>query len=353
MLGVSWPQMRAAIDAPLAGLGALIAAFTAAYFVSTASSGPLSNRLGTARLASLSAFTAGVGLVALASVTSWPLTVAGALLLGLGSGAVDAGINAYVALAGGVRSMGVLHASWAVGAAVGPALVGAGEAAGSWRLSYLVAAVAYAAIALALLTLAPVARVARATEAREAPRSGRRAHVAIGAAMFFVYVGLESAVGQWAFVDLAELRGITAVAAGWGVSLFFAALAAGRVALGVGGHRVPLRLELDASVALTLAGAAGYWLLPAPLAALVALPLLGLGLSVFIPVLLALTPERMGREATANAVGVQFAAGTVGGGGIPAALGAAMQGVAMPVLGAAATLLAGALAALHAVARGR
>ena len=49
-LGVAWPHMRDSLHAPLAGLGLLLAAFTAAYFVASVTSGPLGARLGTAIL---------------------------------------------------------------------------------------------------------------------------------------------------------------------------------------------------------------------------------------------------------------------------------------------------------------
>ena len=39
-VGVAWPHMRASLGAPLASLGLLLAAWTIAYFVASASSGP-------------------------------------------------------------------------------------------------------------------------------------------------------------------------------------------------------------------------------------------------------------------------------------------------------------------------
>ena len=58
-VGVAWPQMRASLGAPLAGLGLLLAAYTAAYFVASAGSGFLGARLGTGAL-----LAAGCGLAA-------------------------------------------------------------------------------------------------------------------------------------------------------------------------------------------------------------------------------------------------------------------------------------------------
>jgi fucose permease len=169
--------------------------------------------------------------------------------------------------------------------------------------------------------------------------------------MFFVYVGLEGGTGQWAFVDLAETRGLAPAVAGAAVTLYWAALAGGRFALGIAGDRVRAERLLDGSVALALAAAAGYLALPPAWAALLALPLLSLGLSVFFPVLLSFTPARVGAAATAHAVGIQFAAGTLGGGLFPALMGLAIQSFGAPALGVCAVVLAAALAALHAFAR--
>jgi hypothetical protein len=47
MLGIAWPSMRASLEAPFAGLGALLAAMTVAQFAASAASGLLRERLGT------------------------------------------------------------------------------------------------------------------------------------------------------------------------------------------------------------------------------------------------------------------------------------------------------------------
>src|SRR5438094_9214855 len=49
-LGVAWPYMRASFGAPLAGLGLVLATFTIACFLASATSGPLTGRLGTSGL---------------------------------------------------------------------------------------------------------------------------------------------------------------------------------------------------------------------------------------------------------------------------------------------------------------
>ena len=67
--------------------------------------------------------------------TVWPWFVLGALLHGLGSGAIDAGLNHYVATRLPARHMNWLHASYSVGAMLGPVVMTASiTLADSWRL---------------------------------------------------------------------------------------------------------------------------------------------------------------------------------------------------------------------------
>ena len=93
--------------------------------------------------------------------------------------------------------------------------------------------------------------------------------------------------------------------------------------------------------------AIAFWLLPPPVAALVALPCIGASLSVFVPLLLYLTPRRVGRAAAPRAIGYQVAAGMIGGAVLPAGIGVVMQSSGVASLGLCLSALAVALGGLH------
>jgi MFS family permease len=152
-IGVAWPHMRASLGAPLAGLGLLLAAWTIAYFVASASTGPGTARFGTSLLLVAGCVLAGAGALGLALSSRWWMIPLAAFLLGGGSGLIDAAVNAHVSLNRGVRYMGWLHASWAVGAALGPqAIVVSLAATGSWRAAFAAMAVTFLSIGLAAAT---------------------------------------------------------------------------------------------------------------------------------------------------------------------------------------------------------
>lgn len=80
---------------------------------------------------------------------------------------------------------------------------------------------------------------------------------------------------------------------------------------------------------------------------------LGLSLAAVFPVLVAVTPERLGVHRAARALGLQIAASSIGGIAMSAALGIGAQAWGADALGWMFVLSAAALAALHVVALGR
>jgi len=153
------------------------------------------------------------------------------------------------------------------------------------------------------------------------------------------------------YTQLTLGRSVAAAVAGWGATLFWAGLAGGRVALGIGGNRFEAMRLLDVGIAISLLSTLLYWLGPPLVSTFVALPLLGFAVSVIFPVLLSLTPARVGTSLTGIAVGLGLAAGTVGGGALPAAIGLILQGVGLFTLGPVMSVMAAALLVLHAVSR--
>src|SRR5918994_912686 len=84
-----------------------------------------------------------VFVVALAGVVatapSWEVLVAASLLIGAAGGALDAVINAHVALHHGVGRLGLLHAAYGAGATLAPiALAVLVSNGASWRAAYVI-----------------------------------------------------------------------------------------------------------------------------------------------------------------------------------------------------------------------
>jgi fucose permease len=354
-IGVAWPAMRSSFAAPLAGLGLLLAGVTIAYFLGSAISGPLGARVGGMTLLIVGCALAGLGELALSVAWQWWLVPVFGVFVGSGSGLIDASVNTRVSLHRGIRYMGWLHASWAVGAAFGPQLVSGSLAlTGSWRPAFATAGLAFLACALLASTQRrqwSTARDANQSTLEERRVAGYRGATVVLAGLLLLGAALEATTGDWSYSQLTLGRGIGFAIASLGASLFWAGLAAGRMALGVLGHRLPPARLLDLSILSCVLAAGLFWLFPAAIAAVVALPALGLGVSLLYPLVLSLTPARVGTEMTGHSVGYGLAVGTIGGGALPAGVGVILQSAGLWTLGPILFVMAVVLLLLHLLSR--
>ena len=349
--------MRASFGAPLAGLGLLLAAITAGYFVGSASNGPLTARSSGIALLIGGCVAAGVGALGLSAVVRWWMVPICGIVVGAGSGLIDASVNAQVSLRRGVGYMGWLHASWALGAAIAPQVVVASLAlTGSWRAAFAVVGLSFCLCAILAFAqrsdwnVMPSSGLATAASFEVPASRYRRATLQL-AALFLLGAGLEATTGNWSYSQLTLGRGMTLSIASLGASLFWAGLAGGRVALGIMGNRLAPTVVLDISMATCVVGTAGFWLVPGIAAALIALPLIGLAVSLVYPLLLSLTPGRVGAAMTGHTIGYGLAAGTLGGGLVPASIGIVLQNLGLWTLGPALTLVSSALLLVHLLSR--
>jgi fucose permease len=344
VLGLLWPSIRLSLGQPVGALGILLGPGIAASVISSAVTGRL--RVPAGSLVAAGTLLIALALAAEALAPSMWVMVAGTVVFGIGFGALDTALNAHAARHFGARDINWMHASYGLGATLGPLLVTALLSAGrSWRQIY-------GAMALALVVLAAVHALARrgwqapaaATGPRPADPSAPPA-AALGALIFTaVETGIESGAGIWGYLFLTAGRGLPPAAAGGAVAAYWAMMCAGRVALGpLAERRGPARV-LTAAVTGVPLGAA-LMTLPGPGALAVAgLMLLGLAAAPVFPLFTLTT-------GTTRMVSLQVAASAVGGAALPAGLGL-LIGAAGPRLLAPSLLALGlAMAGLYAFGR--
>jgi fucose permease len=357
LLGVAWPSIRGSFGLPLEAVGALLVTFTAGYLLSSSGSGYLLARMSVGSLLALSSVATATSLLGYALAPSWWLMIALGCLLGLGAGAIDAGLNTYVATHHGARTLNWLHACFGVGATLGP-LIMTGVLGGglAWQTGYAIVGVAQMLLALCFgLTRGWWAGpdgghgVPSAASRRPAPGlSTLRLPAAwLGIALFFLYTGVEVAAGQWAFSLFTEARGLPAATAGLWVSVYWGSLTVGRVLFGTAVGVASIDALLRACLIALVVGAALIWLNVAPLLSFLGLALAGLALAPIFPSLIATTPARLGAAHTANAVGFQVAGAVLGGALVPTAVGVLAGMAGLEVVGPSLLVAACLLLILH------
>lgn len=351
--GVAWPTMRTDLGRSLAELGVLLVAWSIGYLVAAALNGPVTDRWRAGVVLAASSAATAAGLAAVALTPNWVTLLAASVLVGLGGGLVDAGVNAHVALLHSPRAMGMLHASFGIGATLAPLLMGlAVRSPGSWRAAFGLFAALQLAIGAAFW-----ARRDRWDRRPVTPRPGRpRARsgriLATSLAVFFVYTGIEVAAGQWAFSLFTEERAMGGAAASAWVAAYWASFTLGRLLLGVVGDRVSPRTVVRVGVAALLGGSLVLWVPDPSWLGAVGLVVMGAGLAPIFPSLMVLTPERMGTDFASWAVGYQLAAAAVGAAAIPGLVGVTVAAAGLETLGPVLLASGAALALLETALRG-
>lgn len=319
-LGVAWPSMRSALDRSVADLGLLLAFGSVGYLTASLSYGRLHTRIGTGLLLGSGAGLMAVGLAGFAFFPDWILIAIAAAGIGLGGGLVDTGMNAHAALAFDIRAINLLHASYGVGATLGPVVITISlTTSGAWRAGYVTLAVLQV-VTVALIWTRRNRWIGREDEAPISASRPMHLRRWLLLASFFLYTGAEVAAGQWAFTLLSEERGMSTATAGAWVAAYWGGLTAGRFLFGMMGDRVSPSLTLDGSVVLALVGLGLVWFDPGGMGQ-VGLPLAGVGFAAVFPTLVAVTPARVGRDRSTRSMGYQLAAANIGAASIPWMLG--------------------------------
>ena len=353
ILGVAWPSIRATFGVPLGHLGALLAAAMTGYLVSSFCAGWLVTRLGVGPVLAWSSVLIVVNSWGYALASVWAVMVACAVLAGLGAGAIDAGINAFAATRFPARVVTWLHASYGVGAMLGPLLMTATLSSGlGWRWGYGLLGLALAGMAVVFALTLDLWRLAPGHRGNVRDSAGLAAtlvHAPVwtGVLLFFLYTGLEVTAGQWSYTLLTEGRGLAPAMAGGAVAAYWASLTAGRVVAGALTSRVSAHLLLLAATLVAPVGGALVWAARGPVLAVVGLMVLGTALAPIYPLLTADTPRRVGPRYATHAIGFQVSAAYLGAAAIPGAVGVGATRQGLDVVGSSLVVVALSVLVLH------
>lgn len=361
LVGVAWPSVRNTFGLQQSDLSWIFFGVGCSYFVSSFFAGRLLKAMNVGVLLAASSALVALSGFDYSLARAWPMFAAGSLLHGLGSGAIDTGLNHYVASHFSARHMNWLHACYSVGAMLGPILMTSVIAwAGSWRMGYAIMAGVLLALALLFASTRKHWDDAHAQRAAATGNEEPEPNVTVGMTLshrvvwlhivlFFVYTGLEVAVGQWSFTVLTESRSVSPEAAGAFVTIYWASILAGRVLFGFIVDRVSIDALIRFSTIGALAGTGLFAWNPHPLVSPAALCLAGFGLAVIFPCLMTRTPQRLGKAMAAHAIGFQIGAAMLGAAALPSATGVLADYAGLGWAPVAMLLMAIVLLAMHEV----
>lgn len=342
LLGVAWPSVRETFGVPLDSLGFFLFSGMIGYLSSSFVSGKVIARFGVGNVLAASCLLTGGALLGYSISSAYIMMVALGLFSGLGAGAIDAGLNTYIAANHGERLMQWLHASFGVGITLGPFIMStAVNTFGQWRLGYMTVGIAQVALAVCFFLTAkmwvrepsesaePVVLTDYKTRLRDTVRYPR---AWLSAALFFVYTGVELGLGHWAYTLLTEGRGVDPLVAGGIAGSYWGMFTIGRIAGGVYAHRVNVHSLLLVSMVAALGGAVLVLINVSEAANLIGIGIVGLAIAPIFPGLMSGTTSRVGAKHAANTIGLQISAAGFGATAMPTLAGILAQRVSLEII---------------------
>ena len=329
MLGSAWPAMNVSLNAPLWGAGLVQMLISFCTIISSLNSAKLIRRFGTGKLTAISVATTALALLGFSLAKNYAFLLLMAVPLGLGAGAVDAGLNNYVALHCEAKHMSWLHCFWGVGTIIGPMILSAVlRVGGSWATGYRAVGLIQCAVSALLFATLGMWKHGNIQQEEHGAKAlsvwevlslpGAKA----GMVTFLCYCAVESTLGLWGATYISQVRGVDeATAASFG-AMFYIGITVGRAISGFMAMKLLPKQMVRVGQALLALGCI-FMMIPAgSTLSGIGLVVCGLGCAPIYPNIIQDTPVNYGTENSQAAIGVQMAFAYVGSTFLPSIFGA-------------------------------
>jgi fucose permease len=330
-LGVAWPPLHSELNLPIGLAGTILVVATLLSGTAAFSSGRIITRFGTGPVVLVSCLLTGSALLMVSYAQNLAWLLIAAVPLGFGAGAVDAGLNGYVAKHYSGRHMNWLHACWGIGATCGPLVMARALSSGSgWRGGYLALGTVQLSLAvlffvtLRLWSLVPerAQHVSGDSATDRLPTATANSHAGwLSVGIFATYVAVEMTMGLWASSILVEARGIAQESAALCAAAFYASITLGRIGVGFVVDRLGNRRLVAAGGILALMGGVLFAFAASTPVAALSLIMVGAGFAPIYPCLMHEVPRRFAPGAVQVVIGRQSGAAAIGAATLPALAG--------------------------------
>lgn len=326
LLGASWPMMHLSLGFDVSNLGYISFTICIGTVISSLLYSKLSSRFRTEKITTVSVMMTALSLFFFAFAANTYTIFPIALLLGLGAGSVDAGLNYYVALHYKARHMSWLHAFWGLGTTFGPTVLALFFAQGrTWNDAYLIMAIVQSLIVLMLLLSFPlwkkneknsIKREQPEKKEREIPAKKKGVLRLKGAKIvllsFFLYCAIESTMLNWSASFTVFAKALTESQGAQIASFIYWGMTIGRLLTGVFNEKTGDRFMITLGLVISLIG--GIMLVFSTSFALIALSifLIGLGFAPVYPSLLHQTPSIFGMDGSQKIMGLEMSSAYIG-----------------------------------------
>lgn len=320
LIGSAWPAIHTEMNIPVEAVSILTFIISGCTVLSSMFSAGILNKLGTAKVTAFSTAMTAAALFGFSVAPSFWFMIPLAVLLGLGAGAIDSGLNNYVALHCKASHMNFLHCFYGVGVTLSPYLMSQALSNVGWRGGYRYAFYVQAVITVLLIVSLPLWKKTSSNQQAEEEKGvnltllqmAKKREVRQVWIIMLTTNAIEYACGVWGSTYLVTEKGFETKHGALALTVYYAGMSIGRFVSGLLSEKISTwkRIGIGAAV---LAPAIAIMLLPLPGAVtVVGLFLVGLGNGAIYPNMIHLTPHNFGKEVSQSIMGSQIAFAYIG-----------------------------------------
>ena len=320
LIGSAWPAIHTELNIPVEMVSILTFLISGCTVLSSMFSTRILNKLGTAKVTAFSTAMTALSLFGFSLAPSFWFMIPLAIVLGLGAGAIDSGLNNYVALHCKASHMNFLHCFYGVGVSLSPYIMSQAFENVGWRGGYRYAFYVQSAIAILLIISLPMWKKSSSEEQAEEEKGvtltlfqmAKNRDVQKVWVIMLMTNAIEYACGVWGSTYLVEEKGFSIEKGALALTIYYVGMSLGRFLSGLLANKIKTWKRIFIG-SVILAPAILVMLLPLPnVFAVLVLFLIGLGNGSIYPNMIHLTPHNFGKEVSQSIMGSQIAFAYIG-----------------------------------------
>lgn len=319
LFGVAWPLMHTDLNMQQSFASIFMIITGAGSGLSSIFAGKLIRKFGTGKVTFVSVLLTAIGLIGISFSPNIVFVIIFTVLLGVGAGAVDSGLNNFVSLHYKAVHMNWLHCFWGVGVTTSPLVMSHFLKSGNWQGGYrTISYIQFAIVAILLISLPIWAKVegkGKALESENSEKANKSAFeiLKMKGVMFAIlsvglYCAMELIIGTWGASYIVNSKMLSAsVAAKW-ISLYYGGIMIGRFISGL----ISLKLSDKNLIRMgIIVATVGIIILALPLGnmSLVGLLIIGIGFGPIFPSTMHATHNRFETKYSVDIIGFQMGGG--------------------------------------------
>ena len=315
LIGSAWPSIHSELNVPVESVSIITLLISGCTVLSSMFSARILNKLGTAKVTAFSTAMTAVSLLGFSFTSSFFFMLPLAVLLGLGAGAIDSGLNNYVALHCKASHMNFLHCFYGVGVSLSPYLMSQALSGIGWRGGYRYAFYVQLGITILLILSVPLWKKGSVSEDGEEENNVnlsflqmvKMPEVRLVWVIMLVTNAIEYACGVWGSTYLVEEKGFDAKHGALALTIYYVGMSIGRFLSGVLSDKISTWKRIGIGMVI-LAPSIAIMLLPLPgIVSVIGLFFIGLGNGSIYPNMIHLTPHNFGKDVSQSIMGSQIA----------------------------------------------